>query len=121
MTDEKIDRILAKEDELIPSSGFVGSVMGRIREEVAAPPPIPFPWRRVVPGLVLAGVGLGWAAVEVGRQAIATVHSAQPVVVQIPDAILRPVQGLGWTALAVGISLVSWGLARRISGESRLL
>jgi hypothetical protein len=70
---------------------------------------------------VLAGIGLGWAAVEVGRQAIAAVHNAQPVIVQIPDAILRPMQGVGWTALAVGISLASWGLVRRISGESRLL
>jgi len=34
MKDELLDRILATEDELVPSSGFVVSVMDRIREEV---------------------------------------------------------------------------------------
>ena len=41
----KLDRILTAEEELVPSSGFVASVMERVREEAAAPEPIPFPWK----------------------------------------------------------------------------
>ena len=53
----KLDRILTAEEELVPSSGFVASVMERVREEAAAPEPIPFPWKRVVPAQWLQSVG----------------------------------------------------------------
>jgi len=33
--------------------GFLASVMDRVREEAAAPPPIPFPWKRALPGMAL--------------------------------------------------------------------
>ena len=36
---EAIDRILATEDELVPSQGFLAAAMDRIREEAATPPP----------------------------------------------------------------------------------
>ena len=64
MKDEVLDRILATEEDLVPSSGFAASVMDRIREETTAPPPIPFPWKRAVPGIVLAAGEFGWGAVE---------------------------------------------------------
>ena len=63
MTTEKLDSILAAEEELAPSSGFLASVMEAVEEAAAAPPPIPFPWKRAVPGMVLAGGVLGWGAV----------------------------------------------------------
>jgi hypothetical protein len=121
MRDEKINHILASEEALIPSSGFVSAVMERIREEAAAPPPIPFPWKRFVPGAVLAMGGLGWGAVELTRQAIKAARSAQPVLLQIPDSLVHPMETAGWVALALGISWASWMVARRAGGESRLL
>ena len=48
---------VAQGESIEPSSGFIGSVMERVREEAAeaaAPGPIPFPWRRAVPGLCMA-------------------------------------------------------------------
>jgi hypothetical protein len=48
---DKLDRILAQEDVLLPSSGFTASVMDAIREEAAAPAPIPFPWKLALPGI----------------------------------------------------------------------
>ncbi len=51
----EINRILSREDEILPSSGFTVSVMDAVRREAAAPPPIPFPWKRALPGLVAAG------------------------------------------------------------------
>jgi hypothetical protein len=52
MRNDDLDRILC-EEEILPSSGFVGSVMEAVQGELEAPP-IPFPWKRALPGLVLA-------------------------------------------------------------------
>ncbi len=40
------------EEKLIPSSGFLASVIERVRQEAAMPPPIPFPWKWAVAGFV---------------------------------------------------------------------
>jgi hypothetical protein len=74
MNDEMLDRMLASEEELIPSSGFAASVMERIREEAAASPPIPFPWKRAIPGIALTAVVFGGGVVELSRGAIAAAH-----------------------------------------------
>jgi hypothetical protein len=50
----ELDRILAQ-TEILPSSGFTASVMDAVRHEASAPPPIPFPWKRALPGLAVAG------------------------------------------------------------------
>ena len=122
MKDESIDRILASEEALLPSSGFTSAVMERIREEAAAPPPILFPWKRILPGMVLGCAGLGWGAVELTRLAIAAAHQPQPpIALPIPDSALQSMGSLGWAALALGVALAAWIGARRMAGESRLL
>ena len=47
----QLDRILAHEDALAPSSGFATSVMDAIQEQAAEPAPIPFPWKLALPGI----------------------------------------------------------------------
>ena len=47
----QLDRILAHEDALVPSSGFAASVMDAIQEQAAEPAPIPFPWKLALPGI----------------------------------------------------------------------
>jgi len=121
MKDESIDRILSSEEELLPSSGFTALVMERIRDEAAAPPPIPFPWKRIVPGIVLGCAGLSWGVVELTRLAIAAAHDPQPIALPIAASALLPMENLGWAALALVVAFVSWMLARRIGGESQLL
>jgi hypothetical protein len=121
MKDELIDRILAPEEQLVPSSGFAASVMERIREEAAAPPPIPFPWKRAIPGIVLAAGVFGWGAVELTRQAISAMRSAQFVPFHLSASMLRPVERIGWVAIALGVSFASWALSRFMTGDSRLL
>jgi hypothetical protein len=54
--DEQIDRILSGGEEILPSAGFTASVMEAVRREAAAPAPIPFPWKRAWPVLVLAAL-----------------------------------------------------------------
>ncbi|HSS50049.1 MAG TPA: hypothetical protein VLX28_14020, partial [Thermoanaerobaculia bacterium] len=51
MIPDDLDRILASEEPLLPSSGFAASVMEQVRETAAAPPPLPFPWLRFLLGL----------------------------------------------------------------------
>lgn len=47
----QLDRILAHEDALVPSSGFAASVMDAIQVQATAPAPIPFPWKLALPGI----------------------------------------------------------------------
>ncbi len=54
MTHDQLDRILSSNDDLVPSSGFVNSVMEAVREDASTPAPIPFPWRRALPGVIAA-------------------------------------------------------------------
>jgi hypothetical protein len=121
MKDEMIDRILASEEALLPSSGFTAAVMDRIRQEAAAPLPISFPWKRIVPGIVLGCGGLGWGAVELTRLAIAAAHDPQTITVPLSASALQPFESLGWAALALVVALATWFVSQRMSGESQLL
>ena len=121
MKDELLDRILATEEQLIPSSGFAASVMERIREEATAPRPIPFPWKQAIPGIALAVGVFGWGAVELTRQAVSAAHNAPALSLHLPVSMLRPVEGTGWVAIALGASLASWLLSRFMIADSRLL
>jgi hypothetical protein len=122
----RIDEILASETELAPSSGFLPSVMERVNEEASAPPPIPFPWKRALPGFVLAAGVFGWGGVELVRAVSAAMrgnllaipHSSLNM---LQPSLLQPMEQAGWVALALGTTLASWLLARRLTGRSGLL
>ena len=118
---DKLDRILASEEELVPSSGFVASVMQRVREEAAAPAPIPFPWKRLVPAMVMIVAALVWCAVKLVQQGVPELHSLGQIQPHLPVALTGPTEGLGWVAAALVISLLSWLLTRRLIGRSGLI
>ena len=61
MKDEQIDGIMSAEEALAPSAGFAAAVMEAVLRESSAPPPIPFPWRRAVGLLFVAGLALAFA------------------------------------------------------------
>jgi hypothetical protein len=121
MTAKKIDKILAGEEELIPSSGFLASVMERIEDEAAAPPPIPFPWKRALPGMALAGGGLGWSVYELAQMARTAAGRVSLPAVHLTATLDRPLQQVGWVALALGVSLASWLISKRMAGRSGML
>jgi len=125
MTAQKIDRILAEEEELIPSSGFLSSVMDRIHEESAAPAPIPFPWKRAIPGMALAAGVLGWSGIAFVRHGAFSSSSGSLTTVLSSIHLAGPpshsVQQAGWIALALGAALASWLVARAMAGRSSLL
>jgi hypothetical protein len=121
MLDAKIEVILAGEEELIPSSGFLASVMERVREEAVAPPPIPFPWKRALPGILAITGVFTWGAVKLFRQGLSTLSSPALPPPHLPAALVVPVEQAGWVALALGVSLLSWLLSRRLAGRGGLL
>lgn len=121
MENEMIDRILATEEELVPSSGFLASVMERVEQEAALPAPIPFPWKLALPGILLAVGVLGWGTVEVVRAAVPTMCAISLSAPQLSVAFTRPLEDAGWVAMALGISLVASLLSRRLAGRRGLL
>lgn len=120
-TETEIDRILAAEDEILPSSGFLASVMERVQQEAAAPPPIPFPWKRALPGMLLAGGALGWGTVELLRLGLSALTAAPLLPAHLPAALVASLGPAGWVTLSLGVSLLSWLLARRLAGAGGLL
>jgi hypothetical protein len=116
-----LDAMLASEDEITPSSGFLSAVMERVQEEASAPPPIPFPWKRALPGVALVAGVFGWMGVELVRAGIPAMKQGLPATVQIPPGLVQPLEQAGWVALALAVSLASWLLARRLAGRAELL
>jgi len=117
----EIDHILATEEELIPSSGFLASVMERVREQAAAPAPILFPWKRAIPGILLAAAVLGWGAVELFRSALPALRDLSLPAPHLPATLVLPLEDAGWVALALAISLLASLFSRRLAGRSGLL
>jgi hypothetical protein len=121
---ENLDSILGTEEELAPSSGFVSAVMERVREEAAAPKPIPFPWKRVMPGAVVAIGGLVWIGVEVVRRGPGGLPDMGVLAapwMHAPQQLTGTLEDAGWVTAALGVSLLSWVLARRMIGRSGLI
>lgn len=117
----KIETALATEEQLIPSSGFLASVMDRVHDESRMPAPIPFPWKRAIPGILLTLVVFGWSAFQFVRQAVLAIRAFTFTLPQFNMSASRPVDAAAWVALAFVVSLASWMLARRLSGLSGLL
>jgi hypothetical protein len=117
---DPISRILSTDEQLVPSSGFLSSVMERVHEEAAAPPPIPFPWKRALPGIFLAVGVFGWGSVQVFRclpQASQQLSTAAP---HLPALALRDLTQVGWVAISLALALVSWLFAKRLAGAGAL-
>ncbi len=117
----RTESILASEEAIVPSSGFLDAVMARVMEEATLPAPIPFPWKRALPGFVVAAGILGWGGVEFVRWGASTIKEASFAVPHVSPgaalAIALPLAHAGWVALAAGISLASWMLARKLVGR----
>ncbi len=116
-----IDRILAAEEELIPSSGFLAATMARVREEATIPKPIPFPWMRALPGIVIALAALCWCGYGVVRAGMAISRETSFTDLHVTAATWSALVPAGWVAAALAVSMLSWLFARRLAGRSGLL
>ena len=120
-----MDAILASEEAIVPSSGFLSAVMERVQEEAHVPAPIPFPWKRAVPGLALAAGVFGWGAVELVWMGVVAAQQSAMTAPHLSSGLsagaVLPLQQAGWIALGLGVSVASWLLARRLAGGSGLV
>jgi hypothetical protein len=121
----RTESILASEESIVPSSGFLDAVMEQVKDEAAMPAPIPFPWKRALPGFVVVAALLGWCGVEFVRWGASTIKGASFALPHVSPsvviAITQPFAHAGWVALAAGISLASWLLARKLIGRGDAL
>jgi len=118
MTNDDLDRILS-EEEILPSSGFAGAVMDAVRREASAPPPIPFPWKRVWPGLGIAGLTVLWALISLARlvvQAAMDQTMGSDSILQAP--LLRSsMNTTGWVTLALIATLAAVRFSMRLGSR----
>jgi hypothetical protein len=105
--DDDIERILADDEEIAPSSGFLISVMKAVELEAAAPVPLRFPWKRAWPGLLATIAALAvalWNGIGSLRD---------PATLAVLDDRLRQLMvfaadlGLQWVILALAVPIIS--------------
>jgi hypothetical protein len=129
MRDHELDRILSTEEDLVPSANFTRNVMAKVRMEATAPPPMPFPWKRALPGMVLCVLCLAAMCVA------AFLRSEPQPLHETPGpsmwtaiwkglssdlmGLLRAanVGGLGWIILALLLTFASIMLSLRLMGR----
>ena len=127
MNDTDLDRMLMEREEIVPSSGFVASVMDAVQQEATAPCPIPFPWKWALPGLVLSvALAMGMIARWLYSWT-RTSHSVHPASTALPieklssslpqiHVALSTWVALEWSALALLVSFAAAWLSMRIAG-----
>ena len=118
--EDDLDRMLSTRDEIVPSSGFVASVMDAVRNEAAASaptllPPLAFPWVRALPvfaALAAMLVILAAGFVEVVRMPVAA--SPKPL---LPPAVVHALAGVnaGWIAVGLLAAFLSTFLSMRFA------
>jgi hypothetical protein len=108
MEHDDIDRVLSRGEEIAPSSGFAAAVMDAVRGEAAAPPQIPFPWKRALAGLAACTLALVASLISAHTQAGG--QSALAAVFESARAA-----GAGWIALALLLSLASVRLSMHLT------
>ncbi len=121
MQPDEFDRALSEETGIVPSSGFVSGVMDAVRRETSAPPPIPFPWARALPGPAAGVLALLAIFMAFVKSASVFTESSRPASsVGIVDRLLPPLayaldianmSGIGWILLASLITLSCISLA----------
>lgn len=114
MKPDDIERLLASEPAITPSPQFLAAVMRAVEQEAAAPSPLPFPWRRALPGVIALVVAI---AAAIHHAAGLLVDPAALAALAVP---LARISGLAvhlelhWLALAAVATLVASGLSSRL-------
>ena len=99
---DELDRILGKDEGLVPSSGLTRRIMEAVEQDQKAEPPIPFPWLRLLPallgalglvgivfGLIAGLIVLGNRQVSAGRDSSEALAIARDVIEEIGGWSLR--------------------------------
>lgn len=122
MLDDRMNRVLAKDDEIVPSSGFTNAVMEAVRREAATPPPLAFPFWRALPGFVAVGIAVVLAFAGVARGA--RVPAVEGIVATISSAVMASLaiwarDGGNWILLGLVVSFVAVKVSVRAASGKR--
>ena len=122
MRDDDIEHWLSREEEILPSSGFTTSVMEAVRREALTPPPIPFPWKQALPGIIISGITLLWVLFAGVMQTMQTHSEQSPPTLfhfSIASVLASPKAAAAcWIALALVLSLASLKLSTLLTQRS---
>jgi hypothetical protein len=119
----RIERILRQDGPVEPSSTFSLRVMAAVRQEAALPPPIAFPWRRLLVGLAACALLTAGGVAALMRSAahlgLPPMPALPPLSLHLPAlqpaALLTGVNGaLGLTAAALAGTYLLTRLAHRL-------
>lgn len=107
MNFDDIDDILTNENLISPSRDFLASVMRAVRRQAASLPPLKFPWRRALPGILAMFVAIIRAIWD-----LVGFLSEPDVVAGFKEQLhqfadLAAQFGVQWIVLAVVISVLS--------------
>jgi hypothetical protein len=123
MMQDEFDRALSGEIPIVPSAGFVHEVMEAVRHEASAPPPIPFPWKRALPGLAAVVVALAAMIVILVKDASRPASAASAQNRLIPAlahaASVANEYGINWILLAMVITVACVMVSMRLTAGSR--
>ena len=111
MRDADLDRILSKAETIAPSAAFVTSVMIAVRRDNATPAPLPFPWKRALPGIAAAIVSIVLLCAAISSSL------AAPTTSWHAGIMLSRLNGetAVWTAVAAIVSVVAVTLGTAVS------
>jgi len=107
MKPEEIDRVLAGESDIVPSSGFVTSVMDAVIAEATAPP-LAFPWKRAWPLVAGFAALIPWLAFLLSRSPV----TDGPDLYAWFQMIVPMATGWVAAALAMTVAITVWSLVR---------
>lgn len=117
MTESEFDRIMAADENIVPSSGFAESVMDVVRREAAIPKPIPFPWLRAVLGLVALAITMTLIVIfsQAGSTTAGGIRGGPPPELDsVLHVITSPVAI--WTGFVLVLTFASLELSTRFCG-----
>jgi hypothetical protein len=113
MSDD-LDRVLSSEPAIEPSSRFMHSVMAAVEDAAVEPPPIPFPWWRALPGIVVTVVCLALAVINSPLEPQPAVSSS-PMSVATEALFRRAATAEAmWISVGLLVSLASMTAAMRL-------
>ena len=112
---DELDRILGADEGLEPSSGFTRRVMEALEQDRPTPPPIPFPWMRLLPALLGAlGIVVAFAVY------LATGPQGPTPAIDVARWLEYPLAApLGWAAFSLIGSWIAFRLSMRLAAPTR--
>jgi hypothetical protein len=118
ITDDELDRILAGDERVVPSSAFTASVLSAVARQAASAAPIPFPWRRALPALAALAVAVIAGPIVDAPAAIVVERPTLDAIAEISvhfDVLAS--RHTGMIGVALLIAFASTRLSARLVGQ----